>query len=517
MAQPCTASLRPRIPVCSRGSNVAWLVVSLLWHRTTAQFAAQVLIEPTVDPESVLASVGTRAGPRGGLKPSGFSDGKGGRFDGPLGVAFSPDGHTYVADSRNHAIRRVGGDGGIDTIAGGRGPGLSDGIGDAARFFNPCGIAVGPQGELYVADTSNNAVRHVVPSSRSVTTIYHSKSYSSAEPQLAAALAAAAQTSPPPASYTYEGAEPPPPPPPPVASAVSSGAPQGLWNPSGIVAWPTSPNEARVLVADTDNHRLLLLTPPAATGGVWALSLFAGAGIEGFADGLAAHASFSYPRGLALCDVNGVYQLLVADSGNHAVRVVAVGGDDGTAGASVTTLAGVGTPGDEDSRTRREKPKASILITTRLPARFAQPMGVACDDGHGGAVVADAANQRVRQIRADGVTVTVAGASARGHADGRGDQARFDGPVSITRDDAHKGRYIVGEQGNAALRQIDLRSGALVSAARRRAAGAGQTAAAVIAIAVGMLGLGVGGRRRHLATSAARVVARGAPRPAHLR
>ena len=113
MAQPCTASLRPRIPVCSRGSNVAWLVVSLLWHRTTAQFAAQVLIEPTVDPESVLASVGTRAGPRGGLKPSGFSDGKGGRFDGPLGVAFSPDGHTYVADSRNHAIRRVGGDGEI--------------------------------------------------------------------------------------------------------------------------------------------------------------------------------------------------------------------------------------------------------------------------------------------------------------------------------------------------------------------------------------------------------------------
>ena len=70
--------------------------------------------------------------------------------------------------------------------------------------------------------------------------------------------------------------------------------------------------------------------------------------------------------------------------------------------------------------TRLEKPKASVLLTSILPARFALPSAVACGDGRGGAVVADTGNHRIRQIRSDGVTVTVAGGLTHGLADGDG-------------------------------------------------------------------------------------------------
>jgi len=96
---------------------------------------------------------------------SGFVDGPDttARFDGPSGIAVGPDGYLYVADKGNHAIRGVSPGGIVTTIAGDGQPGFIDGVGANARFAQPRGIAVRADGYLYVADSNNHCIRLVSP------------------------------------------------------------------------------------------------------------------------------------------------------------------------------------------------------------------------------------------------------------------------------------------------------------------------------------------------------------------
>ncbi|HVG38649.1 MAG TPA: NHL repeat-containing protein [Pyrinomonadaceae bacterium] len=93
----------------------------------------------------------------------GDSDGpaRAARFNGPIGVAVDPLGNTYVADSYNDRIRLITADGRVETIAGQNRPGYADGPGASALFDTPCALAVSAIGELYVADTGNNRVRFI--------------------------------------------------------------------------------------------------------------------------------------------------------------------------------------------------------------------------------------------------------------------------------------------------------------------------------------------------------------------
>jgi NHL repeat len=101
-----------------------------------------------------------------GWERPGLTDGQGttARFNGPAAVAAAPDGALYVADSRNHRLRRVTPDGTVTTVAG-SGPvdcmpaGFADGPGDQARLFNPSGVAVARDGAVYFADTGNHRIR----------------------------------------------------------------------------------------------------------------------------------------------------------------------------------------------------------------------------------------------------------------------------------------------------------------------------------------------------------------------
>lgn len=95
----------------------------------------------------------------GGESP-GFADGLGAaaRFEGPRAVVAAEDGTIYVADTENHRIRRVSAGGQVTTIAGGE-PGFQDGPGATARFDQPVGLALGPGGVLYVADSQNGRIR----------------------------------------------------------------------------------------------------------------------------------------------------------------------------------------------------------------------------------------------------------------------------------------------------------------------------------------------------------------------
>ncbi len=93
----------------------------------------------------------------------GFADGDGAaaRFDTPSAIAIGGDGALYVADTGNHAIRRVSPDGAVTTIAGMAGAGAVDGDAAGARFDTPCGVAVDAAGNIYLADTGNGAVRRI--------------------------------------------------------------------------------------------------------------------------------------------------------------------------------------------------------------------------------------------------------------------------------------------------------------------------------------------------------------------
>ncbi|EOD38811.1 hypothetical protein EMIHUDRAFT_224247 [Emiliania huxleyi CCMP1516] len=79
-------------------------------------------------------------------------------------AAASPDGSAvFVADFSGHEIRRVEvATGEVTTIAGSGTRGSTDGVGDAAEFNNPCGIAISSDASaLFVADHENHKIRRV--------------------------------------------------------------------------------------------------------------------------------------------------------------------------------------------------------------------------------------------------------------------------------------------------------------------------------------------------------------------
>jgi sugar lactone lactonase YvrE len=95
---------------------------------------------------------------------AGFADREGSAalFNAPVGVAVAPDGTIFVADTYNDRIRAIDAAGRVRTVAGGDEPGYRDAAtGAEARFDTPCGIAVDTDGTLIVADTGNHRLRRV--------------------------------------------------------------------------------------------------------------------------------------------------------------------------------------------------------------------------------------------------------------------------------------------------------------------------------------------------------------------
>ncbi|WP_137940087.1 gluconolaconase [Chitinivorax sp. B] len=95
----------------------------------------------------------------------GFEDGTGSAaaFNTPSGLALDATGNLYVADTGNHAIRKITPQGVVSTVAGTGQPGLRDGPATAAQFNGPLAVAVGRDGSLYVADTYNDRIRVIQP------------------------------------------------------------------------------------------------------------------------------------------------------------------------------------------------------------------------------------------------------------------------------------------------------------------------------------------------------------------
>lgn len=86
------------------------------------------------------------------------------QFDTPQGIVIDSNGDLYVADTFNHKIKKViTSTGEVITIAGST-AGFADGLGTSAQFDNPINLTIDSSGNLYVVDSLNYKIRKITPS-----------------------------------------------------------------------------------------------------------------------------------------------------------------------------------------------------------------------------------------------------------------------------------------------------------------------------------------------------------------
>ena len=136
----------------------------------------------------------------------GISGSEPGQLNAPRGIAIAPDGSIYVADSRNHRIQHFAADGTVLNVWGSFADILS-GEAPAGTFNEPWGIALGPDGSVYVTDTWNHRVQKFTSNGEFIT------------------------------MWGYFGA---------------AENPEGFWGPRGILV----DEDNHVYIADTGNKRI---------------------------------------------------------------------------------------------------------------------------------------------------------------------------------------------------------------------------------------------------------------------
>jgi sugar lactone lactonase YvrE len=214
-------------------------------------------------------TVSTFAG-QAGINDSIDDTGNAARFYFPIGIAVDTNGNVYVADSVNETIRKITPGRAVTTLAGfPRSYGYADATGSAARFHNPCGLAVDASNNIYVADNVNEVVREVTPGGV-VTTL-----------------------------AGFPG---------------SAGAADGTGNAARFYSLNSVAvdSNGNVYVADTSNQAIRKITPNGVV-----TTLAGQSGNSGSADGVGSVARFYQPAGVAV-DLLG--NLFVADSLNYTIR-----------------------------------------------------------------------------------------------------------------------------------------------------------------------------------------------------
>ena len=216
------------------------------------------------------------------------------KFKNAEGVFVVANGDLYLADTGNHEIRKVTALTGIVTlVVGSTSPGYSGdgGAAAAARLRLPAAIVVAANGDMYIADTGNDAVRKVTAATGIATT-----------------YAGTGTT-----GYTGDGG---------AATSARLSGPQGL-----VLA-----ANGDLYIADTGNNVIRKVT--AATG---VITTFAGTGTAGFLGdgGVATSARLNAPESVS---ISASGELYIADAGNNRIRRVSTGG-------TITTVAGTGTAG----------------------------------------------------------------------------------------------------------------------------------------------------------------------------
>jgi hypothetical protein len=256
----------------------------------------------------------------------GSNDGKGNNasFNSPIGIALGKEGDLYIADNQNHSIRKVTTDGTVSTIAGTGIAGFKDGPSKEAQFKNPMGIAIATDGTIYVSEYKNLRIRKISTDG------------------LVSTLAGSGE----------------------IGKADGIGAKASFNGPAGLAIGPSG----NIYVADESNHIIRKVTP---AGEVTTLA----GSIKGFKDGKGALAAFDNPFALV---VDGNENIFIADAYNHAIRAINVGKDE------VTTMAGGSFFGYKDDEGEK--------------ALFLSPLGLTINP-EGNVLVADTGNSVIRKIK----------------------------------------------------------------------------------------------------------------------
>lgn len=302
------------------------------------------------------------------------------RFNAPTAVATDAAGNVYVADTYNNAIRKVTASGVVSTLAGTFGvAGSADGTGTAATFSSPYALAVDAAGNVWVTDVDTHTVRRITPGGIVVT------------------IAGAAGLS---------------------GSADGPGRTARFNSPVGIAV----DGDGNVYVADRNNRTLRKIAPDGVVSTIAGLT-----GLGGTVDGTGVNARFNALSNLTL-DASG--NLYATDNSSHVIRKI-------TPAGVATTVAGLaGSAGSTDG--------------TGAAARFNGPNGITVDRD-GNLYVADTSNELVRKITPDGVVTRLAGSSgAIGNRDGTA--GRFYRPYGVSADSV--GNVFVADANNHSIRKI---------------------------------------------------------------
>ena len=382
----------------------------------------------TLGPTSIWSqplNFSTLAGNAGYGSIDGFTNNA--RFNFLHGMTVDGSGNIYVADTQNSTIRRIDPTQLVSTFAGSAGSlGNSNGIGSAASFNSPQGVAVDSAGNIYVADSGNDLIRQITPAGM-VSTIAGSAG---------------------------------------VAGNTNGVGTNALFRLPGALAVDASTN---VYVADTYNSTIRKLV---FSGSNWVVTTIAGSPTtNGSVDGLNTNAFFFQPSGIT---VDSNQNLYVADTGNNAIRKIAFNGTNWV----TTTIAHLTLPLDvsvdpagklyvacsDDTIQKVElqdtnwvaniiagSPGISGSADGSGSARFNYPCGVMA---HNGLIyVADSLNNTVRSVTTNGIVSTLAGlAGGPGFKNGAAMEAQFNSPTGVAVDN-DKNIYVADSQ-NSTIRQI---------------------------------------------------------------
>jgi sugar lactone lactonase YvrE len=256
----------------------------------------------------------------------------------PAGLSLDAAGNLYIADSGNQAIRRIDAATTELTTFAGNGVGAYTGDGGAANsasLHTPKDVAFDNDGSLFVSDSANNALRRVDPTSLSIT------------------------------SAAGNGT--------PGATGNGGLAVNALLHGPAAVAVNTAGD---VYIADDSNNVIRKITADGRN-----ITVVAGTGTAGFSGdgGPAISARFNNPEGLA---VDAAGNLYITDSANNVIREVSVATQDVITLAGDKTSNAAGYSGDNGPST------SALLHTPTHPSL----------DAAGNIYFADSANGVVRII-----------------------------------------------------------------------------------------------------------------------